>query len=240
MAQDARYLEIFGPKLGLETGNPQSGAFGPAAFSMNATNDEGVKFVLAHHEAGTTRFNTGNDLLIEGAMNGNSDTPGVKVISHTGDLDIDSPEATINLTANNQIVLEADKIILKANDIQIGDTASHGTKSITLNATKIQVNGKTGNLPIHLKTGWISSIESLAGGLTGLQVGKAFPTSPKGLLKAAATVYLGPVGGAVAGKLIDGDTDFSLSGLAGDAVSAYTGSDIAGMAAERAVGEIED
>ncbi len=211
MAQDARYLDIFGPKLGLETGNPQSGAFGPTAFSMNATNDEGVKFVLAHHEAGTTRFNTGNDLLIEGAMNGNSDTPGVKVISHTGDCDIDSPEGTINLMANNQIVLEADKIILKANDIQIGDSASHGTKSITLNGDKIQVNGKTGNLPIHLKLGWISAIESLAGGLTGLQVGKTFPTSPKGLLKTAAKTYatstLGPVGGEIAGSAIDSAID---------------------------------
>tara|TARA_B100000427_G_C15464286_1_gene575518 strand:+ start:597 stop:1235 length:639 start_codon:yes stop_codon:yes gene_type:complete len=207
MSQDARYLEIFGPKLGLETGNPQSGAFGKTAFSMNSTTDEGVKFVLAHHEAGTTRFNTGNDLLIEGAMNGNSDTPGVKVISHTGDLDIDSPEGTINLMANNQIVLEADKIILKANDIQIGDSASHGTKSITLNGDKIQVNGKTGNLPIHLKLGWISVIESLAGGLTGLQVGKTFPTSPKGLLKTAAKTYatstLGPVGGEIARSAID-------------------------------------
>ena len=207
MSQDARYLEIFGPKLGLETGNPQSGAFGKTAFSMNSTTDEGVKFVLAHHEAGTTRFNTGNDLLIEGAMNGNSDTPGVKVISHTGDLDIDSPEGTINLMANNQIVLEADKIILKANDIQIGDSASHGTKSITLNGDKIQVNGKTGNLPIHLKLGWISVIESLAGGLTGLQVGKTFPTSPKGLLKTAAKTYatstLGPVGGEIPRSAID-------------------------------------
>jgi len=174
--QDARYLDIFGPKLSIETGNPQNSRFGPAAFNINGTNDQGVKFVLAHHENNTTRFNTGADLLIEGAQNGSSDTPGIKMISHTGDLDIDSPEGTINLMANNQIVLEADRIILKANDIQIGDSASHGTKSITLNADKIQVNGKTGNLPIHLKLGWISTIESLAGGLIDIKAGKAFPS----------------------------------------------------------------
>ena len=38
------------------------------------------------------------------------------------------------------------------------------------------MNGKDGNLPLHLKLGWISTIESLAGGLIDIKAGKAFPS----------------------------------------------------------------
>ena len=45
--QDARIQDVFGPKLYLETGNPAGSDYGPEAFAMKSTNDEGCRFILA-------------------------------------------------------------------------------------------------------------------------------------------------------------------------------------------------
>ena len=103
---------------------------------------------------------------------GSNDTPGVKMISHTGNLELDSTQGNITLGASDTIILEADKIVLKANSIQVGDRSKHGTKSITLSATKIEVDGSTGNLPIHLKLSWGSVISSIAGNLVDIDAKK--------------------------------------------------------------------
>ena len=160
--QDSRVLEIFGPKLYLETGNLQSSDFGPEAFAFKGINKEGANFTLAHHETNYTRLDTGGDLLIQGGQLGSNDTPGVKMISHTGNLELDSIQGSLTLGASDTITLEADKIVLKANSIQIGDSGS-GTKSVVISAQKIQVDGKTGNLPVHLKLSWGSVMSSIAG-----------------------------------------------------------------------------
>ena len=170
--QDARILEIFGPKFYMETGNPQQSSFGPEAFAIKGINNEGANFTLAHHETNYTRLDTGGDLLIQGGELGSNDTPGVKMISHTGNLELDSTQGNITLGASNTIILEADKIILKAGSIQIGDRAKHGTKSLTLSATKIEVDGSTGNLPIHLKLSWGAAISSIAGNLVDMDAKK--------------------------------------------------------------------
>ena len=170
--QDARRIDIFGPKLYVETGNLQQSAFGPESFAIKGINDIGANFTLAHHETNYTRLDTGGDLLIQGGELGSNDTPGVKMISHTGNLELDSTQGNITLGASDTIILEADKIVLKASSIQIGDRSKHGTKSITLSATKIEVDGSTGNLPIHLKLSWGSVISAIAGNLVDMDAKK--------------------------------------------------------------------
>tara|TARA_B100000287_G_scaffold396750_1_gene412701 strand:+ start:3878 stop:4438 length:561 start_codon:yes stop_codon:yes gene_type:complete len=172
--QDSRVLDVFGPKFYLETGNLQDSDFGPEAFAIKGINNQGANFTLAHHETNYTRLDTGGDLLIQGGELGSNDTPGVKMISHTGNLELDSTQASLTLGASDTITLEADKIVLKAGSIQIGDRAKHGTKSITLSGTKIQVDGKTGNLPIHLKLSWGAGISKIAGNLVDMDTAKAF------------------------------------------------------------------
>ena len=56
--QDARVKEVFGPKFYFETGNPQQSSYGPEAASIKSTNDDGRRFVIAHHENNTTRVET--------------------------------------------------------------------------------------------------------------------------------------------------------------------------------------
>ena len=98
----------------------------------------------------------------------------LNVISHGGDIQVNSTMAGIGIKASDELILEADKIILKANKIQIGDQFSHGTKEITLNATRIQVDGKKGNLPNHLKLSWGSAISFGPGGFVGQSVADKF------------------------------------------------------------------
>ena len=190
-AQDSRILDIFGPKFYLETGNPQESEFGPEAFAIKGINNEGANFTLAHHESNYTRLDTGGDLLIQGGQLGSNDTPGVKMISHTGNLELDSTQSSITLGASDTITLEADKIVLKASSIQIGDRGKHGTKSITLSAQKIEVDGKEGNLPRHLKLSWGSSMSSIAGNLVDMDA-----------MKVIGTAAGGPIGGAAVGGLL--------------------------------------
>ncbi len=190
-SQDSRVLDIFGPKFYLETGNPQDSDFGPEAFAIKGINNDGANFTLAHHESNYTRFDTGGDLLIQGGQLGSNDTPGVKMISHTGNLELDSIQGSLTLGASDTITLEADKIVLKANYIQIGDSSLHGTKSVVISAQKIQVDGKTGNLPIHLKLSWGSAMSSIAGNFVDMDAMKVIGAAAGGPAGAAAVSAIG-------------------------------------------------
>ena len=52
MAQETRTTDIFGPKLVIETGNPQMGSAGRTAFTMQSTTDKGIRFIQSHSESG--------------------------------------------------------------------------------------------------------------------------------------------------------------------------------------------
>lgn len=165
--QDARKLEVFGPKLYVETGNPENSDFGPEAAAIKSTNDDGCRFLVAHHESNYTRLETEGNLVFQAGQKGNGEDIGINLISHKGDIDINSKEKSVNVKASDTIVLEADKIVLKANDIQIGDSDINGTKEIRINGTRIQISGKDGNLPNHLKLGWGAKIAFGPGGFVG-------------------------------------------------------------------------
>ena len=158
--QDARVQEVFGPKFYFETGNPANSDYGPEASSIKSTNDDGRRFVIAHHENNTTRVETEGELLLQAASKSSKFQTGINVISHGGDIQVNSTNRSVGIKANDELILEANSIILKANKIQIGDAFAHGTKEITLNATRIEVQGKAGSLPTHLKTSWAAAIAS--------------------------------------------------------------------------------
>ena len=174
MNEDARRQEVIGQKLYLETDNPNNSDFGPEAFAIKGTNDDGCRFVLAHHESNTTRIESEGDILLNAGVKSKNFGTSLNVISHGGDIQVNSTMAGIGINASDELILEADKIILKANKIQIGDQFSHGTKEITLNATRIQVDGKKGNLPNHLKLSWGSAISFGPGGFVGQSVADKF------------------------------------------------------------------
>ena len=177
--QDARTRDCFGPNCYIESGNPESSDFSPEAGAIKMTNDNAANFILAHHHsnaggAGITRLETEAELLIEAGAKDNPSTESLSIFSHGGDIQINSTQKSIGIKASSTLTLAADKIILKANDIQIGDTEKHGTKEIRLNATRIQVDGSKGNLPFILGMGWGAKICFGPGGFVGMAIAKKF------------------------------------------------------------------
>ena len=170
--QDARIQDVFGPKLYLETGNPTGSDYGPEAFAMKGTTEEGCRFILAHHESNNTRIESEGDVIFQAGSKSNSSGTSINIISHGGDIQVNSTNSNIGIKASNQLTLEADVIALKANRILIGDSSTHGTREIVLNATKVQVNGKDGNLPIHLKLSWGAGISAIGGNFVNLDKDK--------------------------------------------------------------------
>ena len=178
-SQDARTRDCFGPNCYIESGNPESSDFSPEAAAIKMPNDNAANFILAHHHsnaggAGITRLQTESELLIEAGAKDNPSTESLSIFSHGGDIQINSTQKSIGIKASSTLTLAADKIILKANDIQIGDSDKHGTKEIRLNATRIQVDGKKGNLPHHLNLSWGAAISFGPGGFVGKAVADSF------------------------------------------------------------------
>ena len=57
-ANDATRQEVLGPKLYIETDNPESGTAGPEAWALKGENASNKRVLLAHHDGGLTRFET--------------------------------------------------------------------------------------------------------------------------------------------------------------------------------------
>tara|TARA_B100000427_G_scaffold293579_1_gene271637 strand:- start:709 stop:1245 length:537 start_codon:yes stop_codon:yes gene_type:complete len=170
--QDGRITDIFGPKFYVETDNPSDSDYGPEAFAIKGTNDDGCRFILAHHESNTTRIESEGDVIFNAGSKSSKFGTALNIISHGGDIQVNSTNNSIGIKASNELILEADKITLKANKIQIGDQFAHGTREITLNATRIEVDGQKGNLPFALGLGWGAAIAFGPGAFLGQAVAK--------------------------------------------------------------------
>ena len=57
MANEARSINANSPNHLVETGNSSQTFAGKAAFSHQVINESGLRFLMAHHENGITRFN---------------------------------------------------------------------------------------------------------------------------------------------------------------------------------------
>ena len=63
--QEGHYIKSFGPKLLIETGNPQMGVDGRESAGFKATNDSGERFVIKHTESGLSSIEAENHLEIK-------------------------------------------------------------------------------------------------------------------------------------------------------------------------------
>ena len=171
------------------------------AFSIKGTNKEGKRFTLAHHEGGITRCESEQTLQVDcGSKKGTQGTA-LQVTAHTGKISITSIEDHVVIKASKSITLDANDIYLKGtNLIQIGGPDNGDTREIKLTAQKIEVQGKKGNLPDHLKQSSfikaVSGPNSMVGDLA-MDVAKSYGVSAA---TAAGTAVGGPVGGAIAGQ----------------------------------------
>lgn len=206
--QETRTCEILNQKLVLESNTEVIGVAGKTAYIIQSETSDGVQFNQSLHESsGLSRFYAEKTLQLESGIKNTKSNKSFELISHNGSIDITSRKSgNINIkSTGGTICLEADSIVLKAKDtIDIGNK-NRTTDQINLNARKIQVSRNNGNLGDWMKIS--DKYKGFASSFVSNKLGNIGPSSlskgglAKFAIQQAATAYLGPVGGQIAGEV---------------------------------------
>jgi hypothetical protein len=154
MAQETRTTDIFGPKLVIETGNPQMGSAGRTAFTMQSTTDEGIRFIQSHSESGMSKIMTEGLLQVETGASSlvNDDQTTFQFVAHKGDFAVNADKGFVKISGK-QITLEASlEVVIQAPRIRIGYEQEHKTKDIKILGQSVDVKSQKGNLADILQT----------------------------------------------------------------------------------------
>tara|TARA_Y100000389_G_scaffold37364_1_gene31701 strand:- start:1002 stop:1541 length:540 start_codon:yes stop_codon:yes gene_type:complete len=154
MTQETRTTDIFGPKLVIETGNPQIGSAGRTAFTMQSTTDEGIRFVQSHSESGMSKIMSEGMLQVETGASSlvNDDQTTFQFVAHKGDFAVNADKGCVKIYGK-QIVLEASlEVVIQAPRIRIGYEQEHKTKDIKILGQSVDVKSQKGNLADILQT----------------------------------------------------------------------------------------
>lgn len=154
MAQETRTTDIFGPKLVIETGNPQMGSAGRTAFTMQSTTDEGIRFIQSHSESGMSKIMTEGLLQVETGASSlvNDDQTTFQFVAHKGDFAVNADKGFVKIYGK-QITLEASlEVVIQAPRIRIGYEQEHKTKDIKILGQSVDVKAQKGNLADILQT----------------------------------------------------------------------------------------
>tara|TARA_B100001094_G_scaffold3783_1_gene3434 strand:+ start:11900 stop:12442 length:543 start_codon:yes stop_codon:yes gene_type:complete len=173
--QDSHTWDKFGPKFIINVNDPEPDNFGGESFSLKGTNDNQTNFLISHHENDQSRIHAEGGLLIEAGVKKEANHSGPLIIeAWGGDLDLNSAQDDVRIKAAGTITLDATHIVLKAKEsIQLG-SQSVPARDMTLNATRIHVEGKLGNLPFALGIGYGAMIAFGPGAFVGAAVAKKF------------------------------------------------------------------
>ena len=139
MAKEARSINTSSPNHLVETGNPSQTFAGKSAFSHQVVNDSGLRFLMAHHENGITRFNVEGTLQVNAGDKNPNGGQDVIVISHNGNIDVESIKGHTNVYAQRICLQAAEKIVIDAPEIQIGSSTLNGTREIVLSAQDVSI-----------------------------------------------------------------------------------------------------
>lgn len=154
MAQETRTTDILGPKLVIETGNPQMGSAGRTAFTTQSTTDEGIRFIQSHSESGMSKIMTEGLLQVETGASSlvNDDQTTFKFVAHKGDFAVNADKGFVKIYGK-QITLEASlEVVIQAPRIRIGYEQEHKTKDIKILGQSVDVKAQKGNLADILQT----------------------------------------------------------------------------------------
>jgi len=146
MKQETRSYDIFGPKLIIETGNPQMGMPGRDSFKMMSTTDSGIRFVQAHTESGTTQFGTEGQLQVEVGSSDliNNDQTTFQFITHKGDFAVNADSGHIKIHGRAICIEATEQLVLQAPKIQIGYEQEHKTKDIKILGQNVDIRSQKG------------------------------------------------------------------------------------------------
>ena len=171
-SEAVRQCNVESAYLYTETGNPADSICGPEAGGIKMTNDEGQRFLMAHHHSGITRVETEGSMHLNCGEKTPSGTSDFVLVTHTGDVDVVADDGNVRIRADKNITLEADNIVIKANAIQIGDG---GTSDVAINGSIVNISSNGGN------TGVLLSIHGLSGSIKS--IGKNFVNNMTAAIK---------------------------------------------------------
>src|SRR5210317_1069804 len=132
MGQESRTYDVFGPKLVIETGNPQMGSPGRDSFKMMSTTDSGIRFVQSHTESGMSKIMSEGSLQIEVGDSDlvNPEQTTFQFVSHKGDFAINVDGGHIKIYGKAITIDASEQLVMQSPKIQIGYEEEHKTKDI--------------------------------------------------------------------------------------------------------------
>ena len=188
-------IKSFGPQFFIETGSDRMAFCGRTVYFIGAatklkndgTGESQVKNNISFHETGLARYYTEKQLQIEAGVLSKDNELTMSTVVYHGDYTVNADRGKLRLKAKDIVLEAADDITLKAKTIQIGHREQGATDQVRIEADRVQVNTRGGNIGDLLKTS--SLFSSFAGSYV----------SAGSLASAAAGMYTGPLAGA-AGK----------------------------------------
>lgn len=148
--QDGVTRDQFGPKLFIETGDARTSYCGPVAYTLQAVNDSGVRYVQSHAENGMSRVHAEGKYQLECGSKLDEKDVSFALISHNGDICTSSPLGFTRIFAN-QITLQANtEIVLDAPNIRIGNDKG-ATKEVVVIGQEVSLNINESNIKLGEK-----------------------------------------------------------------------------------------
>ena len=144
--QESRHFDVFGPKLIIETGNPQMGMPGRDAFKMMSTTDQGIRFVQSHTESGMSKYMTEGSLQVEVGDSSlvNNDQTTFQFITHKGDFAVNADAGHIKIYGKAVTIEASEQLVLQSPKIQIGYEQEHKTKDIKILGQNVDIKSQKG------------------------------------------------------------------------------------------------
>ena len=164
MNEQNHELKTFGPQFIVDTGNETMFHSGRTVYFIQGMTKDKIKNNFSFHETGFARVYTEKTLQVESGVLGSSnekDNISFRQIVNNGHYAVNADKGEIRLAAKNIILEASNEITLLApTKIQIGDP-NGTTDKIELEADKVDVITKGGNIGDLLKTS--SLFSSFAG-----------------------------------------------------------------------------
>jgi uncharacterized protein (DUF2345 family) len=191
MDKQNHQVKNFGPQCFIETGSDEMTYAGRTVYLFAGITKDKIRNNMSFHETGLARYHTEKEFQIEAGIKSKDNDNTMRTIVHHGNYCVNADKGEIRLKGKNIIIEATNNLILEAaNTIQIGYPERGGTQQVRIEADKVQVNTRGGNIGDLLKT------SSLFSSFSGSFV------SGSSLASAAAGMYGGPVAGAIAKKFL--------------------------------------
>lgn len=138
MNEYPRYLESFGPKLYVETGNEVVGFAGKTAYQLVSVNADGLKYNQSFHEgSGLARFYVDSKYQFECGEKVQENDVACLFTAHNGNIEYVAESGMITLKGRRIVIEGTKEVVIQSPNIRLGYNEEGATKSIRLLADDV-------------------------------------------------------------------------------------------------------